>query len=168
MAVIKDIDLWHEYSKSVKKLDTDERVVMPRGSASTERERNGARIGWEYAMQMETLTPDHDHQTSFQVIKLNRRERKNFVGEATIDLHGLSRNISPILIDFCLKCLERNVKNIVIISGKGEGILKNAVLEWLIANSAIVIGFFEIRDASGGSGSFGVRLRGKVSKWMIS
>jgi DNA-nicking Smr family endonuclease len=49
----------------------------------------------------------------------------------------------------------------VIIIGKGEGILKSAVSEWLLSNANIVIGLFEIRDMAGESGAFGVKLRSK-------
>lgn len=166
MATIKDIDLWHEYAKSVKKLDTDELVVTPRMPMPPKVERDGERLIQDYTAALETLPAENGRQPSFRVVKLSRRERKNFMIEATIDIHGSNRNVSPILMDFCLKCIERKVKNIVIISGKGEGVLKNAVAEWLIAHAPIVIGFFEISDASGGSGAFGVRLRSKIAKWL--
>jgi DNA-nicking Smr family endonuclease len=164
MAIIEDIDLWLEYSKSVKKLDKS-RLQIGANSINTLRIKKVKVIGdgssylsITNSLQPQTKSAGNFH--SFQVDKLNKIERRNFKGEASIDLHGYRREEFPVIIEsFCLKCVIHKIKNVIIITGKGEGILKKAVDDWLISNPNLIIGFFEIRDSSGGSGAFGVRLR---------
>ncbi|MDR1034324.1 MAG: Smr/MutS family protein [Holosporales bacterium] len=165
MAVIKDIDLWHEYVESVEKLGTNNRIVNAKASMSSNMERDVSHFVPEYARTVGASIGENSAYSSLYVVKLNRRERRNFVKEAAIDLHGFSRDISTVLANFCLECIEKKIKNIVIISGKGEGILKRAVLDWLLSNIHFVIGFFEIRDTSGESGAFGVKLRTRTVRF---
>ncbi|MDR1289393.1 MAG: Smr/MutS family protein [Holosporales bacterium] len=160
MAIIKDIDVWREYTKTVKKLASDEVVVPNRRPIQPKVRRSVDRFIQGYLESSTGLSSGQDMAPAhLRVLKLSRKERRNFEEEATIDLHGCNRNISSLLMIFCLECIEKKLRNIVIISGKGEGILKNAVSEWLLSTPDIVIGYFEIRDESGSSGAFGVKLR---------
>jgi DNA-nicking Smr family endonuclease len=161
MAVIKDIDLWYNYVESVdKKASNRGKVINPREPLPTKRNKESSRFFQKGAESVLVSIDDSRviHHT-LDVIKLNRRERRNFAGEAVLDLHGSDRNIFPHLTAFCLGCIENKLRNVIIISGKGEGVLKNAVLEWLLSNISLVVGFFEIKDTKGESGAFGVRLR---------
>ena len=93
------------------------------------------------------------------VERLTRTEIKRFQPECAIDLHGYTREIDETLEKFCSKCILKGIREIIIITGKGEGIVKSATLCWIKSHPEFVIGFYEIKDLKMESGSFGVRLR---------
>ncbi|MDR1476261.1 MAG: Smr/MutS family protein [Holosporales bacterium] len=163
MASTKDIDLWHEYAKSVEKLKNKDKVATHQEYRPFVRKENYKSVAEQRYIALKEAPYEKASRSTLRVVKLTKSERRNFSEEAVIDLHGFSRDVATNLTNFCLKCIERKVKNVVMISGKGEGVLKNAVLEWLIANPELVVGFFEIKDAVGGSGAFGVRLRSRLN-----
>ncbi|MDR0630578.1 MAG: Smr/MutS family protein [Holosporales bacterium] len=145
---LQDLDIWYEFIKSVKKLSRKKiHPVHP----------NIKRLIKNHPIEIiETFNSD------LKVVYLSKNERRNFRSEASIDLHGHNRDISEILKVFCLDCIERKIKNVIVITGKGESIIKRAVLQWIESNSTIIVGFFEIMDRRGGSGSVGIKLRLKL------
>jgi DNA-nicking Smr family endonuclease len=68
-------------------------------------------------------------------------------------------DVNNTLEAFCAKCILLGLRNVVITTGKGGGVVKNATLTWLKSNPKYVVGFFEIMDARGESGAIGVHLR---------
>lgn len=158
MGFIEDDDIWNEYKKSVEKIDR-KNIFTPEIKIS--RKQNFA---IKTNRTQNSTVEFMNNRRSFKdvdIINLNKKDRKKFRSEATIDLHGYTRKVDSTLEMFCSKCIVSNVKDITIISGKGEGIVKAAVLHWLNNHSEYVIGFFEIKDTLGESGAFGVKLRSK-------
>ena len=160
MSKLSDFDIWREYTKTVSKIENANKVsryVMVKAI-----NQNNPKLAFKRKFDNETdFILNRISPGSFQVNLLNKGERRKFRAEATIDLHGHTRKIDSTLEIFCAKCIVSSLKNIVIISGKGEGIVRDAVLNWMQNNPNFVVGYFEIKDMFGGSGSFGVRLRGK-------
>lgn len=89
-----------------------------------------------------------------------RKQQKRFRPEARLDLHDSYKNIEEILLDFCTNCIVKNIKYILIITGKGRGIIKENTIVWLQTHNNFVIKYFEITDSSNACGSIGVHLRG--------
>ncbi|MDR1234271.1 MAG: Smr/MutS family protein [Holosporales bacterium] len=156
MAKINDLSLWDEYKKSVKRLDKNTVVYRSIILIPSKKSENH---GIDSEKLIEEFLQKKSSKSVFQIAKLNRLERKKFKAETTIDLHGFNREISTIMKNFCINCIANKVRDVVVITGKGEGIVKQALVEWIMANSTIIIGYFEIKDTSGGIGSFGIRLR---------
>jgi DNA-nicking Smr family endonuclease len=97
---------------------------------------------------------------TYKIKQLNRSEKRKFSSEATMDLHGCNTvTLAHTLESFCAKCITNGTKQVTIITGKGNGTIKQATLQWLLKNPNFIIGFFEIMDSICESGSFGVLLR---------
>lgn len=155
-----DRDVWDEYKKNVSRLKDHNRVnlfeeylskIVP--SKIIER-----KIGFNekyYDLNDGFKFP----KGSFIISEMNRKERRKFRSESTIDLHGFSRDIDSVLNNFCAKCIMLGVRNITVISGKGEGIVKSSVYNWIKNSSNFIISFFEIKDSRGESGAFAIKLR---------
>jgi DNA-nicking Smr family endonuclease len=144
-----DFDAWYEYRKSVRELD---KKTAPRTN-------NQGKIDPRKIAKNKRVI-DRSYCSRQQAVLLSRIEQRRFKSESCLDLHGHNRNTMD-LEEFCINCIERGMKNITIITGKGEGILRKAVYNWIQDNPHMISGFFEIRDKSGGVGSFGIRLKSK-------
>ena len=86
---------------------------------------------------------------------------KKFIPKRTIDLHGYTRQIDETLATFFAKSILNGIYDVLVITGKGQGIVKSATESWLRSHPEFVTGFFRIKDVMGESGAFGVRLRRK-------
>ena len=152
----RDLEIWKEYAKTVSKIKDANRISLHALSPVAKKyklSKNNLRN------DVSNLILNRDNTPNLKVLPLNKQDRKRFRSESTIDLHGHTREIDNILDVFCGKCIVTGVRNIVIISGKGDGILKNAVRTWLDGNPRFILGYFEIKDSRAESGAFGVRLR---------
>jgi DNA-nicking Smr family endonuclease len=147
-----DFDIWYAYRKSVKKFDKKNTVRTGLGVSDPD-------CCHVKVAKVRIRESCEGKGVGLQVGTLNRVERRRFRCEASLDLHGCSRDVSRKLDVFCLECIGYRMRSAIIITGKGEGILKEAVRSWINVNPSIVSGFFEIIDSSGGSGSFGVKLK---------
>jgi DNA-nicking Smr family endonuclease len=153
---MKDLEIWLEYAKTVNKIDNSN-VEYHKEETS-----KAVKITVKSEMFNKQKYATQSVSTSLlPVVQLNRNEQKKFYSGATKDFHGHTREIDNELEKFILGCISRSIKYVTIITGKGKGIVKQAVLTWLSSRSDIVTGFFEIKDSSGKSGSFGVRLKSK-------
>ena len=148
-----DIDIWKNFIKSLKKLDRSNIFVS---NAPKPRIRPNPRKN-----QLASFIDNRKPLCHVRVEKLRRSEIKKFEPRATVDLHGHTREISGVLETFCSRCILDGIREVTIITGKGEGIVKSATVLWLTTHPEFVIGFFEIKDSRGEWGSFGVRLRAK-------
>lgn len=150
-----DFDIWKEYTKSIEKFDRSNvsisKTMFHKKYIKTNPEKNRL---IEFMMNRSSF----DHVS---VQTLDKSNRKKFNPKSTIDLHGYTREIDHTLEVFCSKCIIKDCREVVIITGKGEGIVKEATRFWLTKHPEFVVGFFEIKDSLGESGSFGVRLRSK-------
>ncbi len=153
-----DLDIWLEFAKDIKKLDqSHERYVYlpispPRSTMSRRKYKNNELI----ALKNNISPMGH---VSVEI--LPRAETKKFRAQRTIDLHGYTREIDKTLENFCAGCIVDRIREVLIITGKGQGIVKTATQQWLRSHPEFVIGFFEVKDSVGESGAFGVRLRRK-------
>ena len=154
MSFLGDFGLWKSYSRALEKLDRSN-IATPSRANPPKRIPNPAlndRISFV------------SNRKSFrhtEVSSVARSTRKHFLPTNTIDLHGYTRDIDFALENFCADNILKNRREVIVITGKGRGIVKGATVNWLKNHPEFVIGFFEIRDSRGGSGSFGVRLRAK-------
>ena len=93
--------------------------------------------------------------------------KKKIEADMILDLHGYTLYSAKILLHKIIsKCYEKNVRNILIITGKGQnnkGVLKEEVPKWLndkFLNKFIVK--FNVAPAhSGGEGALLVRIKNK-------
>ncbi|MDR1488641.1 MAG: Smr/MutS family protein [Holosporales bacterium] len=91
---------------------------------------------------------------------MEKYEKRKFKAEAKLDLHGITRiNLDKVISEFCLKCISENTRNIIIITGKGEGVTKKATLDWLQNSPEYVVSFSSLLDARKEIGSYIAKLR---------
>ncbi|MDO9225421.1 MAG: Smr/MutS family protein [Pseudomonadota bacterium] len=96
---------------------------------------------------------------------LRRMRRGDWVAQAELDLHGLTRaEAKRELADFLYECKRRGARCVRIIHGKGLGskdrepVLKLHVRHWLTQREE-VLAFTQARPADGGSGAVVVLLK---------
>lgn len=99
---------------------------------------------------------------------LKKLRNGDFSYQEYIDLHGYTRaEARAVVIDFVKESFARNLRCILIISGRGlnsrdkEPILKQGLVSWLIRTplKPMVLAFASARSYDGGSGAFYVLLR---------
>ena len=96
---------------------------------------------------------------------LRRLRRGDWVTQAELDLHGMTRAAAKLeLVDFLHECLRCDVRCARIIHGKGLGsknrepVLKLHVRHWLMQREE-VLAFVQARPVDGGGGAVMVLLR---------
>jgi len=96
---------------------------------------------------------------------LRRLRRGEWVSQAELDLHGLTRVDAKLeLVNFLFECKRRGIRCIRIIHGKGLGsrnrepVLKIHVRHWLMQREEI-LAFVQARPVDGGSGAVMVLLK---------
>lgn len=146
-----DIDIWKEFTKSIEEFDRSNFVLPYKDFYQ--------KISQAKRSTKAVALPKPKNPSSVKVIQLNRSERRRFRSVYSIDLHGQTRHVDDILESFCYKCMVQNCREVTIITGKGNGIVKNATEIWLQSHPEFIIGYFKIKDSMKGSGAFGVRLR---------
>ncbi len=149
-----DYSLWKEFRKTVRKLDHSN-LLAP------ELSKTFARAAVHKVDSVMSVLNARVPRKHLNVVLLSKAEIKKFIPKRTIDLHGYTRQIDETLATFCAKCILSSVYDILVITGKGQGIVKSATELWLSSHPEFIVGFFRIKDVMGESGSFGVRLRRK-------
>ena len=144
---------WEEYKKSVipKRHDKLFERIIENPRIITNREVTKL-------ARTQVLISNLDNKI-YQTNIANRKMQKHFKSEASIDLHYINGDLSNILETFCAKCILYGFHYATIITGKGKGIMKNAVILWLQQNSQFVSEYFEIKDMKQECGSLGIHLR---------
>ena len=87
---------------------------------------------------------------------------KKIETSATLDLHGLNIEDAKIsFLSFLDTCWKYKYSYVLIITGKGKGILKNAFIEWLKEDEIfpLIIGYSIAHRLQGGDGAFVLHLR---------
>ena len=87
---------------------------------------------------------------------------KTIKTNATLDLHGLNiENAKVSFLSFLDTCWKYKYSYVLIITGKGKGILKNAFIEWLKEDEIfpLIIGYSIAHRLQGGDGAFVLHLR---------
>ena len=149
-----DYSLWKDFIKTVRKSERSN-VLMP------ELPKKFAKVAIRKVDCVISVLNARVPRRHLQVALLSKAEIKKFIPKQKIDLHGHTRQIDEILAKFCAKCILNDVYDILVITGKGQGIVKSATELWLRSHPEFIAGFFRIKDTMGESGSFGVRLRRK-------
>lgn len=145
-------DVWNDFIKTVKKSDRSN-VFVPDIQFQ---KPNIHKVDVVTAVLNSRVSRQH-----ISVAPMNRAEIKNFKPKKSIDLHGYTREIDGTLATFCAKAILAGIYEVVLITGKGHGIVKSATKFWLKSHPELVISFFEVKDSMGESGAFGVKLRKK-------
>jgi DNA-nicking Smr family endonuclease len=87
---------------------------------------------------------------------------KKIETNATLDLHGLNIEDARVsFLSFLDTCWKYKYSYVLIITGKGKGILKNAFIEWLKEDEIfpLIIGYSIAHRLQGGDGAFVLHLR---------
>ena len=87
---------------------------------------------------------------------------KKIETNATLDLHGLNIEDARVsFLSFLDTCWKYKYSYVLIITGKGKGILKNAFIEWLKEDEIfpLIIGYSIAHRLQGGDGAFVLPLR---------
>lgn len=98
--------------------------------------------------------------------KLTRKEKRNFIYEKSIDLHGYTRDESfNILIDFFMRCREENIRKVLVITG-GNNLrhttLRKSFQTWVKESFGNLIRSCTLANIQhGGEGAFYVSLKKK-------
>lgn len=145
-------DIWRDFIKTVKKLDRSN--VMAR---KTPLQSQSLRI--HKIDEVAAVLSSRKSRLHLEIAPMSRSEIKKFKSRKSIDLHGYTCDISETLATFCARCILDGIYEVVVITGKGRGIVRSATEYWLKSHPEFVTRFFPIQDSRGESGSFGVRLR---------
>ena len=87
--------------------------------------------------------------------------KKAFI-DATLDLHGYGRvSAKNKFIDFIDLCRNKNYRYILIITGKGKGLIREALFEWVREDEIfpLIVGYSHAHRLQGGDGAFVLHLR---------
>ena len=97
-------------------------------------------------------------------------KKKKFEPNIILDLHGHTLYSSKLLLNkFIPNCYEKNIRNILIITGKGQnnkGALKEEVPKWLNDNflNKFLVNFTRAPKHFGGEGALIVRIKNRFKK----
>ena len=97
--------------------------------------------------------------TKRTVKKLATRKIKT---NAALDLHGLNVEKAKVaflsFLDTCWKC---KYSYVLVVTGKGKGIIKNALIDWLKEDEIfpLIVGYSNAHRLQGGEGAFVLHLR---------
>ena len=97
--------------------------------------------------------------TKRTVKKLATRKIKT---NATLDLHGLNiEKARATFISFLDTCWKYKYSYVLIITGKGKGIIKSAFMDWLKEDEIfpLIVGYSNAHRLQGGEGAFVLHLR---------
>ncbi len=108
------------------------------------------------------------NEKSFKVTK--NIKKKKFEPDIILDLHGHTLYSSKLLLHkFILNCYEKNIRNLLIITGKGQnnkGALKEEAPKWL-SNKVLnkfLVNFSIAPKNLGGEGALLIRIKNRFKK----
>ena len=97
-------------------------------------------------------------------------KKKKIEPDISLDLHGYTLYSTKLLLQkFISNCYEKNIRNVLIITGKGQnnkGVLKEEVPKWLTDKSLnqYVVSFDVAPSQFGGEGALLVRIKNRFKK----
>ena len=153
MVVISKYDkkVWENYVSNFEKY-----TFFPRSDKTVNTERNNKKISFKNNKS------------------LNRNKKfknKKFEPDMILDLHGHTLYSSKLVLNkFIFNCYEKNIRDILIITGKGQnnkGALKEEVPKWLSDKfiNKIIVNFNVAPKHYGGDGALLVRIKNKFKKF---
>ena len=111
---------------------------------------------------------------SFKINKLRYNptisEKKNLKPDAKLDLHGHSLYSAKLILHkYLIDCYDKNIRNVLIITGKGKrnkGVLKEEVPKWLTdyVLKKFIISYDIAPKNFGGEGALLLRIKNKYKK----
>ena len=96
--------------------------------------------------------------------------KKNIEPEMLLDLHGHTLYSTKLLLNkFISSCYEKNIRNVLIITGKGrnnKGVLRDEVPQWLSDKflNKFLVNFDVAPSHFGGTGALLVRIKNRFKK----
>ena len=87
---------------------------------------------------------------------------KKITTDATLDLHGTNRiTARNQFISFIETCRNKNHKYILIITGKGKGLIRESFFDWIEDDEIfpLIVGYSYAHRLQGGEGAFVLHLR---------
>ena len=100
----------------------------------------------------------------------NLIKKKSLKPDSTLDLHGYSLYSAKLILHkYLIDCYDKNIRNVLIITGKGKrnkGVLKEEVPKWLsdYALNKLLISYNVASKNFGGEGALLLRIRNKYKK----
>jgi DNA-nicking Smr family endonuclease len=162
--VLKDDCLWQEYQKLVSKIKNSDKVSWLQSSSSSV---SGASNKKKDERRREETVLKQAVTEKISATKprmMSRSEKRRFSARRSIDLHGINKsNLVPALEKFFVCCMKDDIRNVIVITGKGNGIIRQETRDFLSSASNYVISFTPLVDASNSYGSFIIRLKRALS-----
>ena len=87
---------------------------------------------------------------------------RKIITNATLDLHGLNVEKAKVaFLSFLDTCWKYKYSYVLIVTGKGKGIIKNAFIDWLKEDEIfpLIVGYSNAHRLQGGEGAFVLHLR---------
>ncbi len=158
--------LWQQVTKSVKRLGTEDNSLPPCGG--------GQGRGVTQVINQLLLTPTLPRKGGgskkmgdYAGIDKNTAQRfkkgENII-DAKLDLHGMtSEKAHKALISFINKQVKAEKRRLLVITGKGNGILRSALPGWLSTPnvSGHILAFDTAQAKHGGGGAYYILLKRK-------
>ena len=145
-----DKKVWENYVSNLEK-----HVLLPQNKNLLNTKRNNNKISFKY----------NDELGSVKNLK-----KKILEPNMILDLHGHTLYSSKLLLyKFIPSCYEKNIRNILIITGKGQnnkGALKEEVPKWLNDKffNKLLVNFNRAPKQFGGEGALLVRIKNKFKR----
>ncbi|MFA7277016.1 MAG: Smr/MutS family protein [Pseudobdellovibrionaceae bacterium] len=121
-------------------------------------------VGWQGGLKGEIPLDNKYEKSSRQMGRAQRQRWQN--GEepfdARIDLHGLTQLAAhKRLVDFILSAHQNGNRSLLVITGKGRGIIRGAIGHWLEAPllAGKILDFVQAQPKDGGEGALYILLR---------
>ena len=145
-----DKKIWEDYLSNLEK-----HVLLPQNKALFYTEPNNNKISVK----------------SNEILgSIKKRSKKKLEPKMILDLHGHTLYSSKLLLHkFIPNCYEKNIRNILIITGKGQnnkGTLKKEVPKWLNDRffKKFLVNFNQAPRNFGGEGALLVRIKNKFKR----
>lgn len=140
------MDEWNEYIQTIIPIKKSNRYVNPINKEKIAINDNNI---LNFTNRVNTISNS---------INLSRTQKRKFKSEVKLDLHGIHPNlINDTITNFCTKAILYNFQFATIITGKGKGIIKQHVLDWIMSSN-LVSYYFEIKDSQRECGAIGIKL----------
>ena len=140
-------DTWELFSKSITRLACNK----------TRKIKSAALPQFVFVKTVRTkIIPNRNAD----VVTMSKRDKRKFVYQNKLDLHGCTtETLFDKLQRFCEMNIQNGIRNVEIITGKGNGIMKTQTQIWLQIHSRYIISYTTKQDKYNQGGSFLVKLR---------
>jgi len=137
----------------MKKLTKDDLLVWVRSAESSNSAKKQTRVNKKFPKPNELPKG-----------KIRKLAKKNIILDAEIDLHGFNRfEARDKIEEFIIQSINMGYRYINVITGKGSGIIRGAIIDFLHEESTFryIIGYSSAHRKMGGEGAIVLHLRKK-------